>query len=203
MFNGLIKEFAKVKSYSNYSLCLSAKYKPNIGDSIAINGACLSAVKINDDGFCVELSSESAKKLKEFKIGQRVHLEPAIKLGDRIDGHLIQGHIDAVAKIVDIKKMPSGSDFYIQLPQEILKYVANKGSIAVDGVSLTISDINKDIIRLSIIPITLKDTLFSEYKINDLVNIESDLLARYAARILEFKEDKLSWSDVDKITYLY
>ncbi|AGZ82255.1 riboflavin synthase [Campylobacter fetus] len=207
MFNGLIREIAKVKSFDGKFLNLEAKFKPNLGDSIAINGACLSVVSLQNDGFSVELSSESSKVLALENYKDKVHMEPAMKIGDRIDGHLLQGHIDAVGEITSIKNLPSGTDFFVKLPKDVMHLVANKGSIAVEGVSLTINEVLQNVIRLTIIPISLKDTLFGEFKVGRRVNVETDLLARYTDRILSMKNKKnngdLSWEEADFYASLY
>ena len=207
MFNGLIREIAEVASFSGNLLRIRAKFRPeHIGDSIAINGACLSVTQILSDGFVVEISSETAAVIATGNFKGRVHIEPAMKLGERIDGHLVQGHIDGVGEITKINKLKSGYDFFINLPKNLLPFVANKGSIAIDGVSLTINEVLERGIRLTIIPQTMKDTLFGEYKVGRKVNVESDLLARYVARILEFNQNKkegLSWDQVNLISSLY
>ncbi|MPB72947.1 riboflavin synthase [Campylobacter fetus] len=207
MFNGLIREIAKVKSFDGKFLNLEAKFKPNLGDSIAINGACLSVVSLQNDGFSVELSSESSKVLALENYKDKVHMEPAMKIGDRIDGHLLQGHIDAVGEITSIKNLPSGTDFFVKLPKDVMHLVANKGSIAVEGVSLTINEVLQNVIRLTIIPISFKDTLFGEFKVGRRVNVETDLLARYTDRILSMKNKKnngdLSWQEADFYASLY
>lgn len=205
MFNGLIRSTAIVKSFSNNNLRLISNLKPNIGDSVATNGACLSVIKIHDDGFSLNLSSETQNIIKPFIVGSKVHTELAMQLGDRIDGHLLTGHIDTLGKIIKINKLNSGVDFYISIDKKFMPLVCNKGSIAIDGVSLTINEVLDNSIRLTIIDITLKDTLFSSYKVGDLVNVETDILARYAERILNYKNNvnKLSWSEVDRINLLY
>ncbi|QKF64250.1 riboflavin synthase [Campylobacter corcagiensis] len=202
MFNGLVREIGKILKYDGSNLEISSNLKPNLGDSIAVNGACLSVVKVTSHGFVVELSDESRDKLVPFNVGSKVHLEDALKLGDKIDGHLVQGHVDFIGSISKIMPLKTGTNFYIKLPSAAMKYMANKGSVAVNGVSLTISEILKDEIKISIIPITLKDTLFGDFKVGDKVNIESDMFARYVERILNFKKD-LSWADVDRISSLY
>ncbi len=199
MFTGLIREIATVKSFSNNLLVLKAKYKPNIGDSIAVNGACLSVVWIRGDEFGVELSHESQKILATQNFKDNVHIEPAMRLSDRLEGHIVQGHIDCVGKII---KIENGSDFYISIPSEFIKFVIPKGSITVDGVSLTVNEVFEDSFRLTIIPITLKHTLFNSYMINDLVNIETDMFARYIYHIFN-KKAPISWEQIDKMMALY
>ncbi|MDQ6385001.1 riboflavin synthase [Campylobacter jejuni] len=187
MFNGLIREIAKVQSYQNNTLSLKAKYRPNLGDSIAVNGACLSVTKLYEGGFEVELSRESRTHIAIENLKDKVHIEPALRYGDRIDGHLMQGHIDFIGTLEKIQKDENGVDFYISLPKEAMKFIAEKGSIGVDGVSLTINEILKNGIRLTIIPITFKETLFKDYQVGRKINIESDLLARYIYAQLQGK----------------
>lgn len=203
MFNGLIREIAKVKSYQNNVLNLKANYRPNLGDSVAVNGACLSVTKLHSDGFELELSHESRKHIAVQNLKDKVHIEPALRYGDRIDGHLMQGHIDFIGKLEKIEKDENGIDFYISLPKEAMKFMARKGSIGIDGVSLTINEIVENGVRLTIIPITFKETLFKEYKIGREINIESDLLARYIYAQMQDKNKGLSWKEVERITYLY
>lgn len=205
MFNGLIREFGEVVKFDGKTLSLKSNLKPNIGDSIAVNGACLSVVKVFDNGFNVELSDESKSVLAVQNLKGKVHLEPALKVGDRVDGHFVQGHIDGLGEIYKITTLKSGFDFFIKLPLNLMPLMANKGSVAIDGVSLTINEVLKDGIRLTIIPLTMKDTLFGEYKVGRIVNVESDLLARYTKRILSYKDEKkeLSWEEIDHISSLY
>ena len=255
MFNGLIREIAQVASFSGDLLRLRARYRPALGDSVAVNGACLSVTRLFADGFAVQLSSETARVIVAQNLRGSVHIEPAMRIGDRIDGHLIQGHVDAVGEIYKISKLASGVDFFIRAPLHIAPLLAPKGSVAIDGVSLTINEVlggggnftHKDplgansvcdpsslgvnlkseaqscAIRLTIIPLTLKDTLFGTYKIGRRVNIETDLLARYVAAQLRFaggqlvgrgtvaardasawgEQEGLSWDAVDKILSLY
>lgn len=205
MFNGLIREFGEVVKFDGKTLSLKSSLKPNIGDSIAVNGACLSIVKVFYNGFNVELSDESKSVLAVQNLKGKVHLEPALKVGDRVDGHFVQGHIDGLGEIYKITTLKSGFDFFIKLPLNLMPLMANKGSVAIDGVSLTINEVLKDGIRLTIIPLTMKDTLFGEYKVGRVVNVESDLLARYTKRILGYKDKKkeLSWEEIDHISSLY
>ncbi|PCM56493.1 riboflavin synthase, partial [Campylobacter sp. BCW_8712] len=112
MFNGLIREIAKVQSYQNNTLSLKAKYRPNLGDSIAVNGACLSVTKLYEGGFEVELSRESRTHIAIENLKDKVHIESALRYGDRIDGHLMQGHIDFIGTLEKIQKDENGVDFH-------------------------------------------------------------------------------------------
>lgn len=203
MFNGLIREIGEVVSLNNDILTISSNLNPKIGDSIAINGACLSVVKIHQNYFSVEISTQSKKILALQNYKNKVHLEPAMKFGDRIDGHIIQGHIDGIGEIYKIQNHKNGTDFFINLPNELMKFVSPQGSIAVDGVSLTIAEVMQDSIKICVIPITTKDTLFREFSIGRKVNIETDMFARYIYRILSSNQQKISWNDIDRISSLY
>jgi len=205
MFTGLIREMANVISFTNNILTVEAKYSPKIGDSIAINGACLTVIDINNGYFSVELSPESQTTLAMENYQGSVHMEPAMMMGDRFEGHIVQGHVDCIGTITDIKNNGNSTDFFINIPNDYLKYVIPKGSITIDGISLTVNDINKNDFRLTVIPHTLENTLFQTYNINSKVNIETDMFARYVHNILKNKvsDDNVSWSDVDQTMYRY
>ena len=197
---------AKVVDFKNNYLTLNAKYNPKIGDSIAINGACLTVVRITSDSFTVELSPESQKILAMENYKDEVHIEPAMMMGDRFEGHIVQGHVDCLGTVKAIKSNGNSTDFYISLPSEYAKFIIPKGSVSIDGVSLTINEVLKDSFRLTIIPHTVENTLFKRYKIGTKVNLDTDMFARYIYNMFKGnkKEDnKLSWDDVDKIMANY
>ncbi len=185
MFNGLVREIAVVQHFAGNVLSLKARHKPNLGDSIAVNGACLSVVKVFAGGFAVELSKETRTHIAVQNLKDRVHIEPAMKLGERVDGHLMQGHIDGVGEISHIAQNENGTDFFVKIPPNLQKFMAPKGSVGVDGVSLTINEVLENAVRLTIIPLTLRESLFGSYRVGRKVNIESDLLARYVVNALE------------------
>jgi len=204
VFTGLIREMAKVVSLNNSLLTLKAKYTPKIGDSIAINGACLTAVKVTKDTFSVEISPESQKILAMENYKNEVHIEPAMMMGDRFEGHIVQGHVDCLGTVSAIKNNGNSTDFFISLPCEYTKFIIPKGSITVDGVSLTVNEVLKDSFRLTIIPHTIKNSLFKTYSIGSKVNLETDMFARYVYNMFKNSNDsKMSWNDVDKIMAAY
>ena len=205
MFTGLIRELATVQSYQNDTLTLKSEYQPGIGDSIAINGACLTVTAINPPLFEVELSRESRDILALENYKGKVHMEPAMQFGDRIEGHMVQGHIDCIATITQISQNENAWDVYLDIPSEYIAYMMPKGSIAVDGISLTINEIEKNIVRLTIIKHTMKETLFSTYAVGHRVNIETDMFARYIHTMLKRSEKRkqTSWSEIDSIHALY
>ena len=197
---------AKVVSFKNNYLTLNAKYNPKIGDSIAINGACLTVVRTTSDTFTVELSPESQNILAMENFKDEVHMEPAMMMGDRVDGHIVQGHVDCLGTVKSIKSNGNSTDFFISLPSQFLKFVIPKGSVTIDGVSLTINEVLDDSFRLTIIPHTIENTLFKRYKVGTKVNLETDMFARYIYNMFKGsnkKENKMSWDDVDKIMANY
>ena len=206
MFTGLIREIAKVDSFIDGKLKIISKHKAKLGDSIAVNGVCLTVIELFNRGFVVEVADETRAIVDESKFKGKVHIEPAMQMGDRFEGHIVQGHIDCVGEIVKINKLTKGIDYYIKVPKEQIKYIVPKGSIAVDGVSLTVNEVFDDSFRLTIIPHTLKETLIGEYKIGTKVNIETDFFARYIEHILNKKESSkkgLSWEEIDRISMSY
>lgn len=206
MFTGLIREIATVKSFVGAKLCIRAKHKASLGDSIAVNGACLTVIETSHDGFCVELSPESQKLLAIENYKNEVHIEPAMAMGDRFEGHIVQGHVDTIGEVSEIKDNGNSYDIFIKLEKKFIPYIVPKGSITIDGVSLTINEVFADSFRLTIIPHTMKETLFKNYKKGSRVNIETDMFARYIAHILKHQTSSstsLSWEQVDSITSLY
>ncbi len=202
MFTGLIKEIANATHFDGQKLRLKAKHRPNIGDSIAVNGVCLSVIRVHTDGFEVELGDETKRVVAIENYKGPVHMEPAMRLSDRLEGHILQGHIDCVGTIIKITPGRNSTDFFIRIPKEYIKFVIPKGSIAVDGVSLTINEVHEDHFRLTIIPITLKKTLFGRYLVGRRVNIETDMFARYLYYL--FKEKKeMSWEEIERIQALF
>ncbi len=202
MFTGLIREFADVVSYANSYLTLQAKYRPKIGDSIATNGVCLTVVKLTNTTFTVELSAETRAIMAIENLNGKVHIEPAMAIGDRLEGHIVQGHVDCLGIIKSITKNQNATDMIISLPKEFSKFIIAKGSIAIDGVSLTINSVEDNEFRLTIIKHTLEQTIFSDYSVGRKVNIETDMFARYIYHMFNGKKD-LSWDSVDKMMALY
>lgn len=201
MFTGLIREIATVKSFVGSTLSIKASLQTNLGDSIAINGACLTVVKILNDGFSVELSPESQKYLVIENYKNQVHIEPAMMMGDRFEGHIVQGHIDAIGTISEIKNLGNSYDIFIKVEPKYIAFIVPKGSITIDGVSLTVNDVSADTFRLTVIPHTMKETLFKSYKKGSKVNVETDMFARYVSHIIshQTKTASISWGEVDAI----
>lgn len=195
---------ATVKSFSGERLVLGAQYRPGIGDSVAVNGACLTVTEVLPDGFAVELSHESQALLAVENYRGTVHIEPAMRLSDRLEGHILQGHVDGIGRVERIEKKSRSWDFWIAVEADLLRFMIPKGSVAVDGVSLTINEVGKEGFRLTIIPHSLENTLLQGYTAGRRVNVESDMFARYLWHMFNGKkEGGLSWETVDRFHALF
>ena len=157
-----------------------------IGDSISVNGVCLSITEKTKDSFSSDLSSEtlSLTTFIEMRANSKVNLEKAMSFSSRVNGHLIAGHVDGVGVIKEMKNVGRSIRILIEFPEELEKYISKKGSIAVDGVSLTINETKENTFSINIIPHTLSGSIISEYNIGTKVNIEVDLIARYLEKLV-------------------
>ncbi|MFB1301256.1 riboflavin synthase [Helicobacter pylori] len=206
MFSGLIHQIAKVKSFHNNILSIESDLNPKLGDSIAINGACLTAIESSKTHFSVELSQKTQNSVALENYKDLVHIEPALKADASLDGHFVQGHIDAIGVIEKIIHNANQVDFFISASEETLLLCVEQGSIAIDGVSLTLSKVEEKGFWLTIIPYTLENTLFKTYKLKRRVNIETDMLVRSVASILKKTKGfgkNFSWNDADALTLGY
>lgn len=205
MFTGLIREIAKVKSYENNILSIQAKHQAKLGDSIAINGVCLTVIEIFDEGFSLELADETRSIIDESKISGEVHIEPAMMMGDRFEGHIVQGHVDCVGTVVEMNARDNAMDFIIKVDKKYIAHIIPKGSITIDGISLTVNDVNEETFRLTIIPHTLENTLMREYEVGTSLNIETDVFARYIDHILTHKSapKSMGWGEIDSMAMSY
>ena len=165
-----------------------------IGDSIAVNGVCLTATELRADGFDTDVSTEtlSVTSLGDLSIGSHVNLEPSLSFGDRLGGHLVSGHVDCMGKVSSVTADARSIRLVIEIPTEYARYVAKKGSVCVDGVSLTVNEVSASSFDLNIIPHTAETTTIGSYKAGTHVNIEVDLLARYVERLLAKDSDGVS-----------
>jgi riboflavin synthase len=157
-----------------------------IGDSVCVNGVCLTAVKLHPGGFETDISRETMRvtALAGLTRGDKVNIEPALALGERLGGHLVSGHVDGVGEVRTLAKDARSFRLGIEIPVEFARYVARKGSVCVDGVSLTINAVSANGIELNIIPHTAESTIIGGYEVGTQVNIEVDVLARYIERLL-------------------
>jgi len=165
-----------------------------LGESIAVNGACLTATALRDDGFDADGSVETlaVTALANQAVGASVNLEPSLSLGDRLGGHLVSGHVDCIGAVVRVGNDARSIQLRVEIPAEFARYVARKGSVCVDGVSLTINEVSGNAFDLNIIPHTAETTIIGDYAVGTAVNIEVDMLARYVERLLAKDQGGLS-----------
>ena len=192
MFTGLVEDLGKVKNIDKldgyWNVEISTKLDDIIiGDSVSVNGVCLTVVNLGNNIISFDIVSESLNKsnLSDLIINQIVNLERCLKLSDRIGGHLVQGHVECIGQILSKESLLDGEViFEVSFDKEFLKYCIYKGSITLDGISLTIKEILKDSIKVSIIPHTLKNTTLGFKEVSENLNIETDLIAKYVERNL-------------------
>lgn len=195
MFTGIIEELGtviKVEKGSNSSRITIAgevvlrEGEVRIGDSIAVNGVCLTVVQFNQKQFCADVMAETLAKssLKEIRSGDRVNLERALRLGDRMGGHLVQGHVDGTGFIASQEKNDIARLYWIKTTDDVLRYMVPKGSVAIDGISLTLVEVRKNRFCVSLIPHTAANTTLGFKKNGSIVNLETDIIGRYVERWL-------------------
>lgn len=193
MFTGIVEEIGIVKEFKqsvNNALvvveCNKVLQDTKIGDSISINGVCQTVVAIENKVFSAQISAQTlaVTNLSELKSGVNVNLERALTLVQRLGGHIVTGHIDSLAKIVRVEKLSDFYNVWLAVEKDYAKYVVNKGSVAVNGISLTIADVRNNEFMVAVIPHTYKNTNLVELKSGDFVNIEFDILAKYVEKFL-------------------
>lgn len=196
MFTGIIEELGKVigieKQPDAIRLtigCSKVLSDLKRGDSISCSGTCLTAIEIDENGFTADVMLETLKRssLDGVAIGDVINLERAMNHDTRFGGHIVQGHVDGVGEVVSREKSDNWDWVKIRIPHELMKYVVHKGSITLDGISLTVNDIDGDVIALSLIPETLEVTTLGYKKPGDKVNVEADVLAKHIERLMEMR----------------
>ena len=201
MFTGIVTDVGEVVSIEKRGdtrFAIATAYAPEsiaVGASIACAGCCLTAIETGrlQDGrgtFAVEASAETLQvtTLKQWKVGTRINLERALKMGDELGGHMVSGHVDGVGQILSITPEGDSLRFRFKAPDSIARFIAPKGSITLDGTSLTVNEVEGTSFGVNIIPHTLKVTTWGKAAAGDTVNIEIDMLARYVARLAEFEK---------------
>ncbi|MBL8845255.1 MAG: riboflavin synthase [Hyphomicrobium zavarzinii] len=196
MFTGIITDVGELIGREGGRFAIRSRYAADgiaLGASIACDGCCLSVVTLRADGagsaFTVDVSNETLSKttLGSWQVGRRINLERALKAGDELGGHIVSGHVDGVGQIIDMRADGESIRVLIELPQALAPYAAPKGSIALDGASLTVNEVSGNRFGVNLIPVTLTETTWGRKKPGDEVNVEIDLFARYVARIMEFR----------------
>ena len=199
MFTGIIEAVGKIRKIEpqGHGLRLTiASGKLDLsdvklGDSIATNGVCLTVVQHLADGYVADVSSEtvSVTCFAHYQVGTKVNLEKAVTPTTRLGGHMVSGHVDGVATVVDRKPSGQAIEFWLEAPKGLAKYIAHKGSVTIDGVSLTVNQVDGSRFRLTIVPHTADETTFLDLHSGSKVNLEVDLVARYLERLLQGQED--------------
>ena len=189
MFSGIVEGQATLSSKKDEKSIVRMEFKTtgfnptdlDLGASIAINGVCLTATSLNKDSFSVDVSTETSKctNIGELEVEDVVNIEQSLKIGDSIDGHFVFGHVDEVSTVQNIEVLDQTKIIHFSLSQEGMRFVVKKGSIAIDGVSLTVNEVSNSGFQVMIIPHTLEKTSFNDFKKGTRANIEYDMLARY------------------------
>ncbi len=199
MFTGLVEEIGTVRNVrrsGSYQLLEIAASEvldgTRLGDSISIDGACQTVTELKNDAFLVETLSSSLEKttLGEYRPGRRVNLERALTPGSRLGGHFVQGHVDGTAGVWEIREEGPNVFFSVELGADLAAYCVSEGSIAIDGVSLTIADLDETVATINVIPATWRETALGDRKKGDRVNVEVDILGRYVAKMLGLGADR-------------
>lgn len=206
MFTGLIEEIGTIhtikKGLNSAQITIGATKilsDVKLGDSISTNGVCLTVIEFTKNSFTVDVMPETMRRsnLNNLKHGSLVNLERALKVNDRLGGHIVSGHIDGVGKIKKIEEEDNATWVSIEASSNILKYIIEKGSIAIDGTSLTIAYAGLDIFKVSIIPLTKDKTTLLGKTVGDEVNLECDMMGKYIERLLSFKQDEKKETKID------
>ena len=199
IFTGIIEELGVVKSIAinGTSGCITIKAQKvlegtQLGDSIAVNGTCLTVTSINSDGFSADVMAETVRRtsLSQVGKGDMVNLERAMVLNGRFGGHIVSGHIDGTGTITKYTKEENAIWVTIKAPEEILDLIVEKGSICIDGISLTVATVSDRDFQVSIIPHTAKETTLIHKKVGSLVNLENDIVGKYIKKLMENKQEE-------------
>lgn len=194
MFTGIIEEVGRINAVRRGAhsavLVINAAdimADVHIGDSIAVNGVCLTVTAFTKEGFCADVMHETLNRssLAALKSGSSVNLERAMSANGRFGGHIVSGHVDAVGTICEVEKDDNAVWYRIKAPREVLRYIVEKGSVAIDGISLTVAEVTGTDFSVSVIPHTASQTILSTKKSGDIVNIENDIIGKYVEKLLK------------------
>lgn len=195
MFTGIIEEIGTIKTVRNGSVSARIGISGSkifsdlqLGDSVAVNGVCLTAAAIQGNVFEADVMAETLRRsnLGELRSGSRVNLERAMAAGGRFGGHIVSGHIDGTGTITDMRREENAVWVTVRAPASIIRLIVEKGSIAIDGISLTVADLGTDYFKVSIIPHTGEETILLSKKPGDVVNLENDVIGKYVERLMSF-----------------
>jgi riboflavin synthase len=178
VFTGIVRERGRVVSYEHGRLVVASTLEPGVGDSIAVDGTCLTVVEASNGHLSFDVMQETTDRAKPY--GEEVNLEPALAAGDPLGGHFVQGHVDAVGTV----RAFEDDKLTVDAPPELLRYCVEKGSITVDGVALTLTDVADDSFEVALVPHTLAVTTLGSLRTGDAVNLEVDVLAKYVEKLI-------------------
>ncbi len=194
MFTGIIQSIGQVTDKKEISGDLRFTVKTNfpqpekiqLGDSIAMDGVCLTVTQIDNDQVVLDVSVETVNKtsVAHWQVGRALNLEPAMTLQDQLGGHLVSGHVDAIGQCMSRTPSARSEIFEFKIPAELMKFVVTKGSVTINGVSLTVNTVNQNVVSVNLVPHTMTHTNLGALKVNDVVNIEVDTIARYVEKML-------------------
>lgn len=205
MFTGIVEEIGKIQNVkrNTKSSVLAIKCKKifediHIGDSVSVNGVCLTVTTFNNEIFTADVMNEtlSRSSLGNLKKGSYVNLERAMSANGRFGGHIVSGHIDGTGKIIKIEKDDNAIWYTMTVEENLIKYIVEKGSIAIDGISLTVAKVNEKNFSVSIIPHTAQETILSHRLVGDIVNIENDVIGKYVEKLITFGKNKKYESNI-------
>jgi riboflavin synthase len=182
MFTGLVREVGKVASFDGGRLVVETATEAALGDSVALDGVCLTVVDTGARRLAFDVVPETLDRVKPFR--DRVNVEPALRAGEPLGGHYVQGHVDGVGTVTSVEPQADGARIRVEPPPELLRYLVEKGSVTVDGVSLTVAAVDGSGFEIALIPHTLAATTLSDRAPGDAVNLEVDVLAKYVERLL-------------------
>jgi riboflavin synthase alpha subunit len=182
VFTGIVRERGRVAAFEEGRLVVECRTRAGVGDSVAIDGVCLTVVEADDGRLAFDVVPETVARVRPF--AAEVNVEPALAAGEPMGGHVVQGHVDGSGQVRDVQQEGSGRRIWIDLPAGVLRYCVEKGSIAVDGVSLTIAAVDDAGIAVALVPHTLSQTTLGSRAAGDPVNVEADILAKYVERLI-------------------
>jgi riboflavin synthase len=182
MFTGLVREVGKVVSFEDGRLVVEAAATAELGDSVSVDGVCLTVVENGGGRLAFDVVPETLDRVKPF--GDRVNLEPALRAGEPLGGHYVQGHVDGVGRVASVEPEADGVRLRVEPPAELLRYLVEKGSVALEGVSLTVAAVDETGFEIAVIPHTLAETTLSGLHLGSRVNLETDVLAKYVEKLL-------------------
>jgi len=211
MFTGIIREIGVVErvrytaggaTLAIHSVSVRQGLQP--GDSVAVDGACFTVMELGSDYFSVDVVQESLARtiVRDYQPGRRVNLESALRLGEPLGGHLVLGHVDGIGRVLEVVPAGTGQLLTVEPPTPLQRYIAEKGSIAVNGVSLTVASLAERGFTVALVPFTLRETNLGELHVGDRGNLEIDVIARYMERLMNAEKETITWEKLRALGFV-